>query len=88
MGPNSIEMANITLDTYLFLLYFKGKNILSLRKHSTIWKHGTDVKSYVKVRFKGTIRNSNYVCPTETTMLHPCPRDYFHYATKMLLCNY
>lgn len=21
-------------------------------------------------------------------MLHPCPRDYFHYATKMLPFNY
>lgn len=39
-------MANISLDAYLFLLYFKGKNILSLQKHSTIWKHGTDMKSY------------------------------------------
>lgn len=87
MGPHSREMANITLDAYLFLLYFKGKNILSLQKHPTIWKQGTDMKSYAKVRFKGTTRNSNYVCPTETTMSHPCPRDYFHYATKMLPFN-
>lgn len=73
MEPNSIEMANITLDAYLFQLYFKGKNILSLQKHSTIWKHGTDMKSYVNVRFKGTIRNSNYVCPTEDNIT-PMPQ--------------